>query len=219
MQKLSYISGRTTWLFDIADLNPKGKNIIPDILDWIKENYHFQEAPEFPPKAENQGLSFKRGEFQTQEEFFVEVGLTLFNDGLVASSSSSTEDAEKFLADVMRTASSEFNLVFDVSMIRKKLYLSELTIKLDYPLANLNPRLTEFSNRLSSLLPDVNPFSTGGVSFWTDSTFAVTKTAPFLIERRPNAPFSENKYYSKAGLPTEQHLTILQEFEELLRPH
>jgi hypothetical protein len=219
MQKLSYISGRTTWLFDIADLNPKGKNIIPDILDWLKETYHFQEAPEFPPKEENQGLVFKRGEFQTQEEFFVEVGLTLFNDGLVASSSSSTEDAEKFLADVMKTASSEFSLTFDVGMIRKTLYLSELVIKLDYPLSNLNPRLADFSKKLSSLLPDVNPFSAGGISFWTDSTFAVTKTAPFFLERKLNAPFSENKYISKAPIPTQQHLTMLEEFEELLRPH
>jgi hypothetical protein len=216
MQKIQTVSAKTTWLFDLADLNPKGKSLFPEILDWLKENYHFQEAPEFPPKDEKQGLSFKRGEFQAQEEFFVDVELIVFNDGLVAGASSSTEDADRFLVDIMKNASTEFSLTFDQSMIRKKLYLSELVVRLDQPLSNLNPRLTEFANKLSSHFPSIGPFSTGGISFWTDSTFSVTKTAPFSIERRINTPFNENKYFSKAPWPTEQHLAMLKEFESLL---
>jgi hypothetical protein len=35
----------------------------------------------------------------------------------------------------------------------------------------------------------------------------------FSIQRRDNTPFSENKYYSDAPLPTELHIKLLEQFE------
>ena len=37
--------------------------------------------------------------------------------------------------------------------------------------------------------------------------------APFSISRRAEAEFPENKYFSEAPLPTDTHLTLLEEFE------
>jgi hypothetical protein len=35
----------------------------------------------------------------------------------------------------------------------------------------------------------------------------------FSIQRRDNTPFSENKYFSDAPLPTDVHIRLLEEFE------
>jgi|HubBroStandDraft_6_1064221.scaffolds.fasta_scaffold314734_2 hypothetical protein len=219
MRVLNVVTAASTWLFDIADLNPKGKSVFPEILEWIKDTYSFKEAPETAANLdENKGLTFKGGAFQAREEVFVDVQLTIFNDGVVARSSSSTEDTDRFLENVISSAVTEYSLTFDPSMVRRRIYLSELNVRLDKPLVSINPKLTAFADKLSAMCSNTAPthFELGGISFWTDSTFAVTKTSPFLIERKANAPFNENRFYTKAPLQTEQHIVILAELEAIL---
>jgi hypothetical protein len=119
---------------------------------------------------------------------------------------------------VAATAVSEFSLTFDQGMIRRRLYLSELNVRLDQPLANLNPGLQQLAAKLSSMTSAIahHPFEVGGVSLGTDVTHAVYKVPSFIIERKLNAPFNENRFYTKAPLQTEQHISILREFEEIL---
>lgn len=219
MRVLNVVAARSTWLFELADLNPKGKSLFPEIVDWLKETYNFDEAPGPTSKVDDgKGMIFKKGEFQAREEVFVDVELTLFNDGLVANSSSSTDDTDKFLENVIASAMTEFSLTFDSTMIRRKLYLSELNVRLDQPLVNLNPKLAQFAEKLSSMCSTIitQPFEVGGLSLWTDVTNSVYKAPPFSIERRLNAPFHENRFYSKAPLQTEQHITLLKELEQIL---
>jgi hypothetical protein len=46
----------------------------------------------------------------------------------------------------------------------------------------------------------------------------MSKLAPgyFSIERRAEVPFRDNKYFSSAPLPTQDHVAILQEIEKAL---
>jgi hypothetical protein len=217
MRVLNVVSASSTWLFDIADLNPKGKSVFPEILEWLKDRYDFKVAPETVEGIEaKEGLQFKKGAYQAREEVFVDVELSVFNDGFVAKSSSSTEDTDRFLDDVISSAVVDFNLTFDPGMIRRKLYLSELNIKLQQPIPNINRKLSAFASKLTKDSGSTNPFEAGGLSFWTDVTNSVYKTPPFTIERRLNAPFNENRFYTKAPLQTTQHIEMLAEFEEIL---
>lgn len=221
MKIFNVVAARSTWLFDLADLNPKGKSLFPDMIEWLKDTYNFKDAPnpETVPTADNKnGLPFKRGEYQAREEVFVAVEVTLFDDGLVANSSSSTEDTDRFLENLISTATSEFSLVFDPQIIRRRLYLSELNVRLDNPLSNLNPKLTQFANKLSSMARSVisSDFEVAGFSLMSDVTNAVYKVPGFAIERKLNAPFNENRFYTKAPLQTEEHISMLKELENIL---
>ena len=222
MKVFSVVAARSTWLFDLADLNPKGKSLFPEIIEWLKDTYNFKETPDpaMLPTAENRnGLPFKRGEYQAREEVFVDVEVTLFNDGLVANSSSSTEDTDKFLENLTSTAATEFSLTFDPQIVRRRLYMSELNVRLDNPLSNLNPRLTQFAEKLSSMTRSVitSDFEIAGFSLMSDVTNAVYKVPGFAIERKLNAPFNENRFYTKAPLQTEEHISMLKELEAILR--
>jgi hypothetical protein len=218
MRVLNIVSADSTWLFDLADLNPKGKSVFPEIIDWLKDTYNFKEAPTTAADLESgKGLVFKDGQFQAREEVFVDVQLSIFNDGLVAKSSSSTEDTDKFLESVVNSVVIEFNLAFDPNMIRKRIYLSQLNVRFETPLGNVNPRLGEFAQDLTAMCPGHPTFEVGGLSFWTDGTVQATKTAPFIIERRLNAPFNENRFFSKAPLQTEQHIAMLTKLEGILK--
>jgi hypothetical protein len=135
-----------------------------------------------------------------------------------ANSSSSTEDTDKFLQSVIESAVTEYSLTFDRDMIRRRLYLSELNVRLDQPLEKLNPKLAQFASKLSVMCKDVitKPFEAGGISFLTDVTHAVYKVPSFAVERKVNAPFNENRFCTKAPLQTVQHIEMLAELETIL---
>ena len=70
MKVLNVVAARSTWLFDVADLNPKGKSLFPELIDWLKDNYHFKKAPESAPKEDdNNGLAGEHPPFQRAKFF------------------------------------------------------------------------------------------------------------------------------------------------------
>jgi hypothetical protein len=219
---------RSIWLFDIRDMNPKGKDIIGDLVSWIKESYDFAVAPDSnnplpnatpppttaAPKAEVPlGLTFQRGSFQAEEEIYVAINnLTIYDDGIVIDSASSTEDGDKFGIDLLKSAAQEFALTFDADTVRKRLYLSELVVRSDINLTSLSPILPTFLEKISSAAV---PFAVGGISFWTDAD-AASRHKTFRFERQAGRALDENRYFSDAQMETKAHFIALQEFERLV---
>ncbi|MBZ5512190.1 MAG: hypothetical protein LAN70_13625 [Acidobacteriia bacterium] len=220
MQLLNVLSARSTWLFDINDLNPRGKSVMDELIDWLKDSYNFEKAPSSPTDFDDtKGLAFKRGRFQAREEIFVDVELTIYTDGIVANTWSSTRDTDAFIEDVLKSAAAEFGLTFKPDMVRLKSHLSEITIRLDQPLSSLNARLSEFAAKLTKSADPQGapPFEVGGLSFWADASNLAFKIAPFTLERKVGAPFGENRYYAKAPLHTDDHIRLIGELEEILK--
>ncbi len=103
-------------------------------------------------------------------------------------------------------------------MIRVKQYISEVTVKLDHPLSNINPRIPQFSEMVDGLFARHNlpAFDVTGVVFAPDLTASAYKPPGLLIERKVGAPFSQNRFWSKAPFTTDEHLFALGEFDKLL---
>lgn len=219
MELLNIITARSVWLFDIRELNPRGKTIMPDLLEWLKDNYSFEKAPASVTDLEKntQALAFERGQYQVKEEIFVDVGLKIYNDGLVAETQSSTHDSEAFLEDALESATKEFNLAYKSQMIRTKLYFSELYVQSVKNLVGINPRLSEFAAKITHLVPSKPgiPFEFAGFAFWPTQALPHTLLGAFRFERKLGTLPKENKYYSTAPLHTDDHLTMLNEFESV----
>jgi hypothetical protein len=218
MELLNVKQARSIWLFDIDELNPQGKSIQPELVEWLKDNYHFEKFPKsLSALSENKGVAFEEGSYQLRDEFFISVNLTLYNDGVVADTMSSTEDTDKFIDDALNLAVKDFGLHYTSHLVRQKLYVSELYVQCGRSLGGLNKGLKSFSDRLSSLSSSTKAsFDVSSIGFWADPSASPVQTGPFQFERKAGTAFSENRFYSRAPLPTKDHLALLDDFEHLL---
>jgi len=216
MELVSIQRARSIWLFDINDLNPRGKDIGSDLLDWLKDAYQFSKVPtNVNDLDETKALYFAGGNFQVREEIFISVELRVYTDGLVADTRSSTEDTDLFLSDVLQSVGKEFSLPYKPEIIRKKLYVSEVTVKTDKKLAMLNPKLAKFSESVSAATGAKSPVELASIGFWPD-ILPNPSAAIFRFERKWGAEFPENRYYSRAPLQTEKHREMLDQLEEAI---
>jgi hypothetical protein len=219
MKRINVLGAKSIWLFDINDLNPHGKDIVSTLPHLIKSKYSFEKAPASMAAVdpETKGLKFERGRFQVRESY-ITVSLEIYNDGLVANSWSSTRDTDLFVEDLLMTAAKEVSLPYSPDIIRAKMHTSELTVRLDFPLSNLNHKLAEFAAKISQACGHsaIPPFETTGVVFGIDLFMSQLKLSEFRIEPRVGFPFSDRRFYSKAPLHTDQHQELLEEFEKLL---
>jgi hypothetical protein len=227
---------RSIWLFDIQDLNPRGKDLLGDLVSWIKDKYSFvvapdpdnpvptQPAPPAPvspqaaPAQAPGGLLFQRGNFQTQEDLFVAINnLTIYDDGIVVDTTSSTNDGDLFAEDLIISAAKEFKLAYDAEIVRRKLYLSELIVRSEMKLESLNPALSAFAEKLPATFAGGRPlpFGVASIAFWSEPNDAGQHRL-IRIERQIGKAFSENRFFSDAPLQTPVHFKVLQEFERLV---
>jgi hypothetical protein len=203
----------------IRELNPRGKTIMPELLEWLKETYHFDKAPSSITDLDEKtrALAFERGQFQAKEEIFVDISLKIFNDGIVAETQSSTHDSEAFLEDTLSSATKDFSLAYKPKMIRSKIYFSELYVESVKTLSGMNPRVSEFAAQIASLVP--NNAGTGiefaSLGFWPIHPQSHAVIGPFRFERKLHTLPGENKYYATAPLHTDDHLKMLDEFESI----
>ena len=212
MDLVSVQRARSIWLFDSYDLNPRGKNIGANLIDWLKHAYEFTKVPSsLTDLDDTKALHYSGGHYRAGRES-IDVELRIYNDGVVGDTRSSTEDTDSFLSDLLVSAANEFSLAYKSEIVRKKLYVSEMTVRTGKKLATLNPKLAEFAQKLA--------FATGGqpapelasIGFWPD-ILPNPSASVFRFERKFGAEFSENRYYTRAPLQTSKHLELLQALE------
>jgi hypothetical protein len=215
--KMSVFRARTLWFVDLHELNPRGRSLYPEVVEALEAKYEFQKVPESASDLTKEGgLELGVGSFEARPGEYIDVTLTVYNDGLTADTRSSTKDSEAFLQEVMDFVSKgNFGLIYEPSMIHRKAHLSEIIVHTEKTLYSINPKMAQFEKRLNELSSGALPaFRIAGIAFRSDQ-IAQTSASPFQFERRVNVPFSENRYYSAAPFSTEDHMILLREFEEL----
>lgn len=215
MELLSVQRARSIWLFDAYDLNPRGKNLGANLIDWLKETYHFSRVPtSLTDLDETKALYYAGGQFRAHGEP-IDVELRIYTDGIVGDTRSSTDDTDAFLSHVLQSAAKEFNLPYKPEIVRRKLYVSEMTVRCIRHLAIVNPKLTEFTGKLTHAVGAKSPLEFASIGFWPD-VVPNPGASVFRFERKWGSEFSENRYYTRAPLQTEKHLEILQQLENAL---
>jgi hypothetical protein len=166
---------------------------------------------------DQKGYVFKTGEFQS-DEGAIAVNFSLFGDGVVAETWSSTEHGDAFLEELLRSAAGKYGLTYRSDMIRTKQYISELVVRLDHHLNGVNRKIAPFCETINKFFEKhhLPPFEMTGMVFAPDTSAGAYKPPGLLIERKTGIPFTENRFWSKSPFTTKDHLAALEEFEKLL---
>jgi hypothetical protein len=181
----------------------------------VVERYGFAR----PPPLESLSASplkvvFELGTFKNPGGIPIAVNLTLHDDGLVAETRSSTDDTDLFLEDLLSWAAKKYQLIQYTELNVKRIYSSEVIVKLDKRLDVFNEKFSAFADAIKTgLAPSQKePMELAAVIFGSDPTN--NRQVLLRIEREVNIPFSENRYYSYAPLKTSEHLKLLELFEQ-----
>jgi hypothetical protein len=196
------------------DLNPNGKVFYPDLVRALVARYNFRKYPEkVEDFDETKGVTFAGGKFGDK----VIEQVVVYAYGIVLDTRLSTVESKTLLEDALEWACKEIGLIYTPSMIRKWQYSSQITFRSKASLMGSNVAYRNLADGISKAVA-----GTVGESLRYEVTNfnldydQLTRKHPlgnFSIQRRNNTPFSENKYYSDAPLPTETHIKLLEQFE------
>jgi len=205
MEIAKVVVARAVRLFDIEELNPRGKSLLP-MIQGVRQRYKFLHGPERAGDVElEKGLKFLDGSFLSQD-IDITIGLEIFRDGIVVNTQSDTSDADAVIEDLLSWATETYGIGNENYILKvRRAYKSELVVFA--PETRLN-ELCEKLNQLVSLIPaqsedliQLTGFSIGGESPKNSSLFT--------FERRVNKPFEEHKYFTSSSMQTKEHLQVL----------
>lgn len=217
MELLSIRTARFIGTISTAELNPRGLSVYPSLIDGLTEKYGFLVSPgEDDVFDEEKGITFEDGAWNN----IAIDKITIFSDGIVLDTRSSTKDSEAIFNEALEWASASYGLTYVPEMVSRRRYISEIIFRSSVGLNHLNPDIEGFNSKVSTTLNkftdlDVK-FELSSIGFHYDTSEVKFAVAPLKIERLENSGYSENKYYSVAPLPTEEHLGVVKEFETLL---
>jgi hypothetical protein len=217
MQLSAVMLARLFAFIEPVDLNPRGKSYYPHLVSALVERFGFLKYPKDPDDFdETKGITFQMGRLGDITVHQVQI----FNTAILIDTASSTDDSEKVLQDTLIWATEHLGLSYQPGMIKRRTYVSQVSFYSEALLERINPAILRLAERVNARLPEFwgLPLTYHPISVILSYDPLTTKLTPavFSIERRAEAPFSENKYFSTAPLPTEEHIAFLQDFESEL---
>ncbi len=210
---------RALWLFEFNMFNPKGLSL-QAAFDEIGKRYQFAKVPKSVIDFdESKGLPFKAGTFVNSKGTRLLVSFTIYLDGFVVDTASSTDNSTEFLVDVTGWLSRDFGFVVPTGV--RKAWVSQIDFECDAPFADLNPKLTKIMKFLDSHVktPDgqSRKFDLNGLHLWTEDITKPGAPAVVKFERKYQTSFSDKHYFSQAPLQTQDHMDLLVELEQILK--
>ena len=201
-------------LVEPTELNPKSAISYRDIVTAIVARYNFQKYPQkIEELDEAKGVVFSSGQIGGREitQFII------YTYGLLLDTRSSTGESKHLLEEALNWASKDLGITFKSSMIKRWLYASQITFYSKFQLTAASVAFQRLADSMEKNIKEITGESLGyqlttiGVDY--DQLARKHALGRFSIQRRENIPFSDNKYYSDAPLPTEVHLKLLEQFE------
>jgi hypothetical protein len=215
MQLLAVALARIVAFVELIELDPRGHLHAPDFFAGVAKQFSFQKVPEKYEEYDTQkGIELAHGKW---DKTTIDK-LMIFGGGLSVDTRSSTDESEKILHEFLKWAASSYGLQYRPEMTKRRGYVSQLVFKTDGPILSLlGEPVAKLSNRVTTSVEDAigETIHYEPTGLWIGFDQLTRKMAPaaFNVQRRTDAPFHENKYFSEAPLPTQVHLKLLQEFE------
>lgn len=214
MEVAAVLLARVAAWVEPIDLNPKAVVFYPDLVKAIVARYDFQQFPQkIEDFDESKGVTFTEGRLGKS----VIERLTFYTYGIVLDTRASTHESKRLLEEGLQWGSKELGLVYKPSMIRRWEYSSQLTFYSNVQFTGIHLALQRLADSVSKSVAEVTgenlKYELTNLVVDYDQLKRKHPLGRFSIQRRENTPFSENKYFSDAPLPTDVHIKLLEQFE------
>lgn len=213
MKLSAIIQARVLAFVELYDLDPRGRTFFLDTVKRIQERYGFLQVPKIADIEEKKGIELKTGKLGDKVIDVLKVFDTLF----VLETHSNTTDSKLILEDMFEWGKRELGLTYDPSMIRHWGYVSIVTFYSDAMISFASSPVAKLAAKVSRAVSEVwderITFEPRSLGISHDPLVRKNGLASFLIQPRLETPYSENKWYSEAPLPTDVHIKLLEEFE------
>jgi len=214
MELISITQASVLAMIQVQQWDPFGKALNLEVLDKMRGRYIFAKAP---TKLEE--VDFQKGvELQAGKFGDVRIDrISIFFNGIIVDTRSSTEDSEKVLYDILDMAREAFGATIQPARLA---FTSKIMFRSEMRLTSLNPALPKIADQLTErATADLkHPFAFEPTAILMSVDTSQAKIAPvtFSIERRAEVPFAEKTYFSSAPLRTAEHLEVVRTFEASL---
>ena len=215
MELSSVLLARVLGQVETHDLNPRGETFGPDLIAGIAERFRFQKFPQKVEETDEQkGIEFYTGIWNGVN---VE-RLVIYAGAINVDTHASTDDSKRIVHEGLAWAADKFKLRYAPGMIKRWRYISQLSFRSDAPLlGGMDSPTARLLEKIGQSVAEIleQPFTYHPVRVDLDFPRFERQTpvATFSIQRRSSTPFSENKYFSEAPLPTETHRLLLEQYE------
>jgi hypothetical protein len=208
------IQARVLAFVEMYDLDPSGRVFPPEMVQQIAKYGNFVKAPQVTELDEQKGIEFQMGKIG---ETVVDA-LKLYNTLLVLETHSNTTNSKVALENILEWGKQQLGLRYEPKMVRHWGYVSIVTF---YSASNIlalasTPAAklaTKVTGAISDIWKQPITFESRAMSISHDPMLLKNGIASFLISPRGDTPYSDNKFYSEAPLPTDTHIKFLEEFE------
>lgn len=220
MDLASILLARAMAWIEPIDLNPKGAVFYPELTKALVARYGFQKFPQkLEDFDESKGVTFGVGRLGDT----VIEQLVIYTYGIVLDTRVSTLESRRLLEEAFEWGRKDLGFVYKPDMVKRWQYASQVTFRSTAQMTGAGSAVERLAASVAKGVAD-----TMGESLKYDLAILsldydqLTRKHPlgrFSIQRRDNTPFSENKYFSDAPLPTDLHINLLEQFEkDLCRP-
>jgi hypothetical protein len=191
----------------------------PDIVKAVRARYGFVEGPNtvLDHTIERpEGVTFLMGH---SEEVAVD-RLSIYREGALVEGRESTERMDAFFDDVVDFIRVEFGIALADSAPVSRLYLSKIEVRGQVGLVGAFERLNVLALALAAQVRsygvDLQPYSVGGFSLFSEAVSGTVPPSRFVFERRVGHPHDANMFVSEAPVSTRQHMELLNTLEKSL---
>lgn len=183
---------------------------IPVLVRAVAERYKFSKAPT-PDEVRTTGAKFFDGRYVdgTREINISQLGV--FNDAMAATTTD-TSDSEIVVRDLFTWLQQTFKFRPPVTT-PNRFYQSDLIVEFDNNPEDSFRSFAPFVEFLQGLTGKNHQFNR--LSFGVDPLSALAPE--FIVERRAGMPWTSNRYFSKAHIPTDAHIEALEKLDKLFK--
>lgn len=214
MELASVLLARALAWVEPVDLNQGGHLFYPDLVKALVERYSFQKVPQkLEDFDESKGITFAAGKWGDT----VIDQLVLYTYGIMIDTRASTKVSQLILEEALEWGAKHLGLAYRPAMIKRWQYASQVTFITKVPLLSAHRAFEDLAHSMTEIiqggLGEHLEYDVTALVIDYDQLKRKHPLGRFSIQRRENTPFSENKFFSDAPLPTELHIRLLEKFE------